>query len=322
MAAAGTCAVFLTAAIVLLGVSEPQRAGRATQPLPARPVQATAQKPMSNADVLKMVKEGVSDPIIIGLIRKAPTKAFDTSVDAVIELKRAGVSEAIQVVMFGLEALAASPSKPEAPKPELTKPEPKSAETSELRPAPGIYIDQAGTGKPQLIPLEPTVISRVDTRGGWWLPFAKKTVVAIVSGGRSALRTNLQQPTFYFYFDATAGSFGASANPFSGWLASASSPNEFVLVQMYQDPVNAPVRREMDVGKFGTFGSQSGVDSQNVVQFKIERLRPGAYRVTPNEKLGPGEFCLFYAAGAASLFPGTTTGKIFDFGVDAPGKNP
>lgn len=73
--------------------------------------------------------------------------------------------------------------------------------------------------------------------------------------------------------------------------------------------------RELIVGEFGALGASTGTRSEDTVPFKVERLAPGLYRVTPEEELGPGEFCFFYAAGAGALGQGAV-GKLFDFGVD------
>lgn len=187
---------------------------------------------------------------------------------------------------------------------------------SGVRPRPGIYIEQTVDGKTDLVPLEPTVISRVRTQGGWASRFtagiAKTEMVAEIRGWRAALRTTVHQPTFYFYFDDRSGGFGGGAGPFVGWLASASSPNEFVLLQMYEEDD----RRELSLGKGNAGGASSGVESENTVSMRIERLAPGAYRVIPDESLGQEEFCFFYAAGAGTLAAGNTVAKLFDFGVD------
>jgi hypothetical protein len=76
--------------------------------------------------------------------------------------------------------------------------------------------------------------------------------------------------------------------------------------------------RELIVGQFGAFSASTGTRSEDTIPLRVERLAPGAYRVTPGEELGPGEFCFFYAAGASMLGSGAV-GKLFDFGVDPPG---
>ena len=60
---------------------------------PERP-QSTARPPaspaMTNADVIEMIRAGLSDNVIIGSIRQAKARKFDTSPTSLIELKQAG----------------------------------------------------------------------------------------------------------------------------------------------------------------------------------------------------------------------------------------
>ena len=50
---------------------------------------AQAQKPMSNEDVLEMVKAGFTEKTVIRIIEANET-AFDKSAQALLELKKAG----------------------------------------------------------------------------------------------------------------------------------------------------------------------------------------------------------------------------------------
>jgi hypothetical protein len=62
---------------------------------------AQAQQILTNADIVKMMKSEIADETIILLIQKSPNK-FDTSPDALIELRKAGVSDAvIRAVLTG-----------------------------------------------------------------------------------------------------------------------------------------------------------------------------------------------------------------------------
>jgi hypothetical protein len=72
---------------------------------------AQPQKPVTNADIVAMVKAGLSEELVIGVIQRGPSK-FDVSVDALIELKNQHVAEkAIQAMIE-----AGSPQRP-APSP-------------------------------------------------------------------------------------------------------------------------------------------------------------------------------------------------------------
>jgi hypothetical protein len=261
---------------------------------------AQQPQPMTNADIIKMAKAGLGDQVIVASIQGSQRKDFDTSATALIALKQAGVSDTVLTAMVSARSGPVGPSS-----------QPARAGRAGSMPA-GIYVDIGVNGQSQLVQLEPAVISRVRTAGVFGsavtMGIAKAKVVAELRGASAALRIRQQTPTFYFYFSSAANPVD---NAFVGWLASASSPNEFVLLQMYKEKD----RREMDVAKVNAFGSSSGVESENTVSVKIEKLSATEYRVTPTEPLGRGEFCFFYAAGAATLQSGPVA-KLFDFGVD------
>ena len=48
-----------------------------------------SQKPLSNADVIKMVSAGLSDDLVLSIIRQADRTAFEIGPDSVIRLKAA-----------------------------------------------------------------------------------------------------------------------------------------------------------------------------------------------------------------------------------------
>jgi hypothetical protein len=71
---------------------------------------AQAQQILTNADIVKMMKSEIADETIILVIQKSPTK-FDTSPDALIELRKAGVSDAvIRAVLTGTPSGMPPPS--------------------------------------------------------------------------------------------------------------------------------------------------------------------------------------------------------------------
>lgn len=53
---------------------------------------------LTNADIIRMVKSGVSDSVVIGAIQANENK-FDLSVNGILSLKSAGVSDAVIAVM-------------------------------------------------------------------------------------------------------------------------------------------------------------------------------------------------------------------------------
>src|ERR1022692_3847474 len=79
-----------------------------------------ARKPISNADVLSMTKSGLGEQTIVLAIQQGPT-AFDTSPQALIELKKGGVTEGVLNLMLSASraqniTAAAMPSSPDPSK--------------------------------------------------------------------------------------------------------------------------------------------------------------------------------------------------------------
>jgi hypothetical protein len=73
----------------------------------------TAQKAkntMTNADVIQMVTANLSEQVIITSIRQAPAKDFDLTPTGLIALKKAGVSDAVILVMQEVSTSAKSAS--------------------------------------------------------------------------------------------------------------------------------------------------------------------------------------------------------------------
>src|SRR5687768_14407908 len=81
--------------------------------LAAKPGAQTAA-PLTNADVIRMVAAKLGDTVIITAIEKAPGRTFDLSVDGLIALKQAGVSDAVIVAMQKVPP-EAKPLAPPAP---------------------------------------------------------------------------------------------------------------------------------------------------------------------------------------------------------------
>ena len=92
---------------------------------------------MTNDDVVKMVKAGVGDTLVLQQIDRSQP-AFDTSVDGVIALKRAGVSDTVINRIMSARAPATVVSS--APAPGYAPPPPGYGQT----PAPGYGQPAAG----------------------------------------------------------------------------------------------------------------------------------------------------------------------------------
>ncbi len=85
--------------------SKPTNAAPAAEPaVPAQPAsqapQAPPEKPLTNADVVSLIKLQLGDDIVVAKIQQAPTEALDVSTDALIKLKGEGASKAVLDAMI------------------------------------------------------------------------------------------------------------------------------------------------------------------------------------------------------------------------------
>lgn len=62
--------------------------------------QVPAERPLTNADVIALVKLELGDDLVISKIQQAPVEALDVSTDALIKLKGEGVSKAVLDAMI------------------------------------------------------------------------------------------------------------------------------------------------------------------------------------------------------------------------------
>lgn len=273
----------------------------------AVPVSSQSDKPLTNDDILQMIKAGFSEATIIKTIESKKC-AFDTSLEALIALKNAGVSEAVIQAM--VSAGASETAKAEEEKNAATDPPPPDPNDPRSPHEPGIYWYAKSKRTPQMVQLEPSVYSAGKTGGvfasAMTYGIAKAKWKAVVRGARSNLRISEEKPEFWFYFEQTNPGLSHSGSFFGG----ASSPNEFILARMDKKGKD----RELVVGEFGAFGSSTGTRSKDVIDIEFKKIAPGVYRVTVTQPLQPGEYCFFYAG--TNMAMGMAGGKLFDFGID------
>jgi len=129
-----------------------------------QPATSSQDKTLTNADVVRMAKNGFSEDFIVTTIHSSKTQ-FDLSVDALIALKSGGVSERIISVMQAGQNPGRSSQETRGPAPEESRP---AAPTARSQPArleqPYVLITVGGTR--QQLPLEPTRVGKAEAKGG------------------------------------------------------------------------------------------------------------------------------------------------------------
>lgn len=238
-----------------------------------------AQQSLNNDAIIKMVKAGFSDDLIITTVNGAPG-SYDTSVDGLIALKNTGVSEK---VVAAIVAKASAPVTTAAPTPIAAAADPNDPASPHDA---GIYMMLHETdGRPRMV--------RLEQKESDSTPF-----VAKIPGVQAELRSSDTKPVFYLYFPSSSG------------IVDSANPSQFPLLLL----VRKKDHREAEIGhlKSGGHVYVIGLNPNSVIPTSAEKLRPNVYKVTADVPLAARE----YAFIAAMKLNETGSASFFDFGVD------
>jgi len=237
---------------------------------------AFAQEPLTNASIEKMTKAGLGDDVIVSVVQNQPGH-YDLSPDALVTLKKEGVSEKVLAAMAAKGAAPAPTAKPAAP--------------------PGAYDDlDAGVyykskdGAWTLIPSE-----QVNWKSGGALKsFASQGIVkgdvnGHLNGKESA--TKLATP-LEILIKAPEG----------------TEATDFELVHLHVNSDN----REFRTKTGGVFHASGGA-SRDAVEFEQTRLAKHVYTVAFKDKLAAGGEYAFLAPGLTNSTASGSTGKAYTF---------
>lgn len=213
---------------------------------------AQAERPLDNAEIIKLTKLDMGDAVIIAKIKSAREVKFDTSTDDLVKLREAGVSRAVIAAM--LERLGTASGAP--PRTTGSSSEPRVT----LRSKDGTIDLKAiyGTAKTQASPFSlvtwvqfddlsaktrirdrrPTLLVATDRdpRGRWWF-----------------VRTSQQEGEDYRYFDLEGG--GVFSMVWSG----SPEKGSIVRCEAFEEEPGlwrlTPLK-ELKPGEYGVFSGQ------------------------------------------------------------------
>ncbi len=243
-----------------------------------------AQQVMNNDSVIKLVKAGLSDDLIVTTINASPA-AYDTSTDAIIALKTAGASDK---VIAAIIARAAAPVAPSA-----AAPAPAAAATP-VRPAGiddvGVYHrDRNGAW----VSLEPEIVNF--KTGGVLKSIASDGLVKGDVNGHIQGKTSKNVLTFPVVLAV--------------YVAEGVDIAEYQLLRL-RESGNAREFRSVTGGVFHSSGGASRDD----VQFQSVKIAPRVYQITLGQSLGKGEYGLL-PPGAVSSSNMASGGKIYSISI-------
>lgn len=242
-----------------------------------------AQQTLNNDAVIKLVKAGLSEDLIVATINAQPG-TYDTSTNGLISLKNGGVSDKV-VAAIVMKASAPATAAPAEANPD----DPNSPHD------PGVYLYTVDRdGKQKMTFIDQVGVGREKTHG--------RSTKAELPGARAAVRTADSKPVFYMYF---------SPNANISEVGTISSPSQFSLVALDKKPDH----RETVIAHVGWAHVDYGNDAKKTSLFESQRIRPYTYKVSLNEGMKTGEYAFIATTSMAGTAHGATV-VMYDFGLD------
>jgi hypothetical protein len=251
-----------------------------------------AQQEMNNAAVIKLLKAGLSDDLIVTTIDASPGK-YDTSADALTALRTAGAdSKVISAVL-----MKSAPGPPPAPAPPIQSRDVSQEPTATGSNIPagvagvGVYFQGRDGSWKAVLPESVTrraggVVKSVATEGK-----IKGDVNAIINGSSSTL--TLMLPASFILYTPEGG-----------------SADGYLLVRFRAHEKN----REFRLEKGGEF-HRSNSEARDTVDFSSKQLGPRVYQITLGPELGAGEYGFLTPNDASDLGSSAGYAKMYTFSV-------
>jgi hypothetical protein len=240
---------------------------------------AGSQKPLTNDDIVTMVQAGLPPAVVIEKIKSSPT-AFDTSTDALVSLKKAGISGDIIRIMVNPSAVETMPSGPGPNGPESCQVQPGGQPAWLSGASPAMWYLDPDKGDRIEMNYEHGTIDHVG-----YGPFGARLLVlhplkASLRAGRGAQFLSCINPT-----DAPLVHFSLDKN-----------------------------ERNTSVGKITPFKvTLFQISEEDLVPFRFEKTPDGYFKIMPNAALAPGEYGFVPQASAGFFSQGE---RVYTFGVD------
>jgi hypothetical protein len=257
---------------------------------------AAAQQAMNNDAVIKLVKAGLSDDLIVTTINASPG-TYDISTDGLIALKTAGVSDK---VVAAIVVKATTPTPPTAPPP---------ATPPAAQPAPS--ASPASTAGPSLPKGVDTVGIYHQTKDGSWEEVISYDVIVDSGGAIESFSKKMLKGNTSGHVEGGSSRFVVTLpTSFLLYMPEGRSPGEYQLVRFRIDKKGD---REFRLTA-KTPNPKSDAPARDTIDFDSKRIAPRLYQIDLGKDLGKGEYGILPPLDTDSK-GNTNKEKIYTFSV-------
>ena len=235
-----------------------------------------SQETMNNEGILKLVKSGMSEDLIVSVIRHQPG-IYVLGANELVTLKEAGVSERLITEMLDKGKGDASPQSSPTPKPVVAAPK-------AMVPGPGLFYKKNGE------------YFELITEDVEWKTSGAMNNILSAGIVKKDLNGELAGPSSRNFL----------TNPIEIVISTAKglTVNSYILL---------PLKLEDGARSFkvGPVNKKSGV-AKGAIAFGAEKLGENMFRMVIPTALGPGEYGILAAVPSDAT---TTTSKMFTFRI-------
>jgi hypothetical protein len=292
----------IIAAMLAKSAGSPEPKGEGTS-VPSLHAQKPERRPLTNADVVSMVKAGLDESTIVLAIQRGRTD-FDTSPEALVSLKHEGATQKILDAMLSAGTETALPPKltaQQAAEGPVTNHDAVGGEHS-VSPDQDLRIpSEAG-----LYALGPTQgLERIEGRATSFVRTGSRLASAATLGIH-ANRVNTQIP-------------GSRANVTLGptptfYYRPVKDEGGLDLILTRLTVTNG--RRQFEVGAQGIFRASKGVSVRHQMDFDADEVEPGLYKLVLTHGLKAGQYAFYLLRGFEHSSAEEGSGFVFCFQVE------
>jgi hypothetical protein len=261
---------------------------------------------LTNEVIIKMASAKISKKIILSKI-KTSNNNFDLKSDALIKLTENKISEdVVMAIMDAKNKQVVEMAKPEIKK--IPKKFNKPTDLSKIS-NPGIYYFDGNSNT--FLKLDPNVFSAVKVSGGIlnsaFSGMFKVKSKASLNGNNANFQFNDQEVSFYFYFSKKQNN-GKDLE--LDLFETTESPNEYTLAKF--KTYNDKNIREIEMGSSNADGASYGINQDQIISFKYEKISQNLYRIYFPKPLVNGEYCFMPTVNSSTQ---GKSSKMYDFSI-------
>jgi hypothetical protein len=251
-----------------------------------------AQEVMNNASVIKLLKAGLSDDLIVNTINASPGK-YDTSGDGLTALRDAGADSKVIAAVL----MKSAPGPPPPPAPPITLHDAPSTDTEPAFKMPA-GVDSVGV--------------YFQGRNQSWKPVLAEAVTRKAGGAVKSIATEGK-----IKGDVNAIVMGSSSQlsltlpaSFIVYMPDGSSASQYLLLRFHAHLKN----REFHLEKGGELHRSSN-EARDSIDFTSKPLAPRVFEITLGRELGKGEYGFLAPNDADDLSSSTGRSKMYTFSI-------